>query len=198
MPIIYFDKFRGFKETFLPLKEVNFFVGENSTGKTSVLKLLKIISNSSLWMTGELSDNDADLGYFSEITDLTSNSENTFEIGILSDKSDEDNEITAIKLTFESRNKYPKISKICLLTKYINIEAVLNKRLIKYRYNTIIDSNEEIKNIFFFKKWIYDNGLSNNDFETENTEMRTETLPLIFRIQFLISMIEIEKDIKKK
>ena len=42
--ILYLDNFRGFKDTFIPLKEVNFLVGENSTGKTSILLLMRILS----------------------------------------------------------------------------------------------------------------------------------------------------------
>jgi hypothetical protein len=42
--ILYLDNFRGFKDTFIPLKDVNFLVGENSTGKTSILLLMKILS----------------------------------------------------------------------------------------------------------------------------------------------------------
>ncbi len=33
---LYIDNFRGFRITCIPIKDVNFFVGENSTGKTSV------------------------------------------------------------------------------------------------------------------------------------------------------------------
>ncbi|MBC7552880.1 MAG: AAA family ATPase [Taibaiella sp.] len=45
MKVLYVNNFRGFKKTFLNLKNVNFFVGENSTGKTSLLKLIRILSN---------------------------------------------------------------------------------------------------------------------------------------------------------
>lgn len=33
MKYLYMDNFRGFQDTLLPLKDVNFFVGENSSGK---------------------------------------------------------------------------------------------------------------------------------------------------------------------
>jgi predicted ATPase len=38
------DNFRGFTDTVIPLRDVNFLVGENSTGKTSFLKLMELLS----------------------------------------------------------------------------------------------------------------------------------------------------------
>lgn len=40
MKSLYFKNFKGFKEELNDFKDVNFLVGENSTGKTSVLKLV--------------------------------------------------------------------------------------------------------------------------------------------------------------
>ena len=34
----YVDNFRGFSDTYVPISDVNFFVGENSSGKTSLLQ----------------------------------------------------------------------------------------------------------------------------------------------------------------
>ena len=45
---IYADNFRGFSNTYIPLVDVNFLVGENSTGKMSALDLLRVFSNPGL------------------------------------------------------------------------------------------------------------------------------------------------------
>ena len=37
---IYIENYRGLKTQIIELEEVNFFVGENSTGKTSILNLI--------------------------------------------------------------------------------------------------------------------------------------------------------------
>lgn len=81
MPVLYFDNFRGFTKTFLPLKNVNFFVGENSSGKTSVLKLIKILSDHRFWFTQEFNSDEAELGYYSEIASHTNKTKKYFEIG---------------------------------------------------------------------------------------------------------------------
>lgn len=47
---IYLDNFRGFTETFIPIQQVNFLVGENSTGKTSLLELLESFSKPPFWL----------------------------------------------------------------------------------------------------------------------------------------------------
>ena len=43
MKTLYLDNYKGFVKTFIPCLDVNFFVGENSTGKTAILNLLNII-----------------------------------------------------------------------------------------------------------------------------------------------------------
>jgi hypothetical protein len=64
---LYFDNFRGFHNSFLHLKQVNFFVGENSTGKTSVMSLLALLTDRDFWYDGEFNTENVHLGYFDEI-----------------------------------------------------------------------------------------------------------------------------------
>ncbi len=47
---IYIDNYRGFTEAFIPLKQVSFLVGENSTGKTSFLDLIETLSSMPFWL----------------------------------------------------------------------------------------------------------------------------------------------------
>ena len=44
---VYIDNFRGFVDAVVPIRQVNFLVGENSTGKTSFLELIEALSNMS-------------------------------------------------------------------------------------------------------------------------------------------------------
>lgn len=75
------DNFRGFHKTWLPLNDVNFFVGENSTGKTSVMSLIYLLSTQRFWEDFDFSsDYGIDLGIYDEIT----HSEE-FTIGIIHD-----------------------------------------------------------------------------------------------------------------
>ncbi len=47
---VYIDNYRGFTEEFIPLKQVSFLVGENSTGKTSFLDLIETLSSMPFWL----------------------------------------------------------------------------------------------------------------------------------------------------
>jgi AAA15 family ATPase/GTPase len=52
----YLDNFRGFQDTYVELKDVNFFVGENSSGKTSLLNALAIMSYYRFWTEAAITD----------------------------------------------------------------------------------------------------------------------------------------------
>ncbi|WP_081087253.1 AAA family ATPase [Burkholderia pseudomultivorans] len=47
---VYMDNFRGFQDTLVPLSQVNFLVGENSTGKSSFLDLLGALNEFQYWV----------------------------------------------------------------------------------------------------------------------------------------------------
>lgn len=49
MRYIYMNIFRGFSETLVPLKQTNFLVGENSTGKSSFLSLMSLVNQPTFW-----------------------------------------------------------------------------------------------------------------------------------------------------
>ena len=78
MRFLYLDNFRGFSNTVIPLKPVNFLVGENSTGKTSLLALLNLLSSSSFWLSQDFNSADYEFGGFKDILSKP------YEIGRLS------------------------------------------------------------------------------------------------------------------
>jgi predicted ATPase len=78
MPGLAMHNFRGFEKTSIFLHDVNFFVGENSTGKTSVLSAIEILSSAKFFFTGELASDYCDLSFFEDVTD---SSNKTFSLG---------------------------------------------------------------------------------------------------------------------
>ena len=163
MPVIYFDNFRGFNNTFLPLKDVNFFVGENSTGKTSVLKLIKIVSDTKFWLTQDFNIADAELGYFSEIA---GEKNEYFEIGILGDKRDK-NSISAFKLKYINKNGLPYLRELCMVEKKLNLQVIFeSNNKLKFRHNSVDLGNvQEDNKLQHFKVWIKNNGLKNIEYD---------------------------------
>lgn len=63
----YIDNFRGLQNQIIDLQKVNFLVGENSTGKSSLIKALTLMSDIRFWMNGELATEDFELGTFQDI-----------------------------------------------------------------------------------------------------------------------------------
>ena len=41
MKTLYIDNYKGFVDTYIPFEDVNFLVGNNSTGKTSIVNLIR-------------------------------------------------------------------------------------------------------------------------------------------------------------
>ncbi len=171
MPVLYFDNFRGFDKTFVPLKNVNFFVGENSTGKTSVLKLIKTISDPRFWFYLEFNSEEAELGYYSEIASFANPQKKYFDIAILGDYRDKDEGTSAIKLRFNNKEGIPRIKEITLINKDLNIQAVFENKAIKYRYAQIsLENVTEENKLKYFKRWVSNNELAAKKFEKLETK----------------------------
>lgn len=79
--ILYLNNFRGFTKTFIPFESVNFLVGENSTGKSTVISVLELLSKTSFWMSPQLSSGEYHLGPFQEIVNQLSSDKSFFQIG---------------------------------------------------------------------------------------------------------------------
>ena len=78
--VLYLDNFRGFAKTFIPIRPVTFFVGENSTGKSSVLSVLHLVRDYSFWSEPDFDTQNQHLGGFDDLR--TSGSRRpTFVIG---------------------------------------------------------------------------------------------------------------------
>jgi len=90
---LYIDNFRGFSSTLLPLMQTNFLVGENSTGKSSVLMLLKEMSSLDfMYDMGFPVRKDAPFIEFRDMVSLNSDNQSKFCIGqaeILNDNNGE-------------------------------------------------------------------------------------------------------------
>jgi hypothetical protein len=191
MPVLYFDNFRGFNKTFLPLKNVNFFVGENSSGKTSVLKLIKILSDHRFWFTQEFNSEEAELGYYSEIASHSNKTKKYFEIGILGDFRDKDEGISAIKLKFENVDGIPSVKEISLINNDINIQTIVEDKKIKYRYSIVDLTNiTEENNLEYFKNWVEKNELVNKVFIKDEKASPFFSQALLFHVQTIIAQIK--------
>ena len=80
--------FRGFSDTLIPLSQTSFLVGENSTGKSSFLKLLYLLSRPHFWFSPDFTlHEDSDLGGFQDIVSAWAVDKAYFQIGVLATRN---------------------------------------------------------------------------------------------------------------
>jgi predicted ATPase len=83
---IFLDNFRGFSDTYVPISDVNFLVGQNSTGKTSLLLLLKLLSSPRLLMGRDLGGEDVELRHFNDIVSAHAEDRSYFRVGSIEER----------------------------------------------------------------------------------------------------------------
>lgn len=176
---LYLNNFRGFNKAFIGLQQINFFVGENSTGKTSVLRVIKVLSDPSFWLRDNFRTLGHEFGYFNEITD-----KDFFEIGICSKKNDS---YTFNLLRFEEDDGLPEISTFRLVDRTSNFKAIKRGSNIKYHITTSgIESflNGDIK--FNFEQWIEFGDVVDVPFKSIRID-KHNSLPLLYNIHFYVT-----------
>jgi hypothetical protein len=110
---LFIDNFRGFTDTYVPLVDVNFLVGENSTGKTSLLGLVKLFASPKLFVGfGDPSD-DSPFGHFNEMVSAHSDDRSYFRIGFVDEQSSHKKNhpsVSGMLLTYTERDGLPELS----------------------------------------------------------------------------------------
>lgn len=108
---LYLDNYKGFVDTLIPINDVSFFVGENSTGKTSILKLLEVLSQPHFWFNPSFNNSEIELGYFSEIVNLLSEKKDSFSIGVYFDEEKGDSPYCGYSwMSFTDKESTPVLS----------------------------------------------------------------------------------------
>ncbi len=146
MKTLYVDNFRGFSNTYIPLCDVNFFVGENSTGKTSILSLLYLLSSPEFWFQQKFNiSRSIQFGNFDDIVSVDSRKKNYFKFGIVDSK-------TAFLLTFKKKEGVPVVYRYDILVDDMEIN-ILFKKDVEYK---VSKRERNVSTIEIYKKWIKD------------------------------------------
>lgn len=208
--ILYLDNFRGFEDTFIPLKKVNFLMGENSTGKTSILSLINLIHDSSFWLyrTPKFSNGYVNLGSFPEIAD-SKNGKNSFCIGILNNKITVDeanankkkNISNYILLTFYNNKGIPSLSDYSFTQENLTTIAKFSRNGNTVSFKILTYNSEELAEVpdltSKFKQWL--DFVSLEKKKSSFKKIRSKELP--FSVPFIQSIIEsnlMKEESKKK
>lgn len=163
MRYLYVDNFRGFQNSFIPLKEVNFLVGENSTGKTSILSLLSIFLSPSFWHYQEFNTEEVQLGNFKDIVSINAENKNYFRFGIVEwdDNISRENfkSIFTLLITCIERDGIPTVSQFNYIKDNKEVCIIFSETSIRYKINHL-DYEENISSDVMkkFGNWIREDG----------------------------------------
>lgn len=134
MKTLYLHNYKGFANTFIPFLDVNFFVGENSTGKTAILNLINILSDLKFWFMPDFNNDNVELGYFNEIVNQRAGKKASFEIGIeFSDKKSNDEISKFIWLKFREKDNRPIIKEYRFLSNNKTVQVDICSKWAEYR-----------------------------------------------------------------
>lgn len=185
---IYIDNFKGFKDTLIPLRKVNFLVGDNSTGKTSVINLVRLLDTVSFWNDVDLLANSNEVIPFREMVNQYSLDQSYFTIGIDTEWDDNNTQVY-ILLTY----KEDEITHLAQLhsfkfttteyTIFVELDPKSNKAYSK-EYN-----NQE------FSVWVKDTSGFKRNKDIEPFVEGGMRVPFIVTVNYIINSLADEKDI---
>ena len=161
----YVDNFRGFSKTVIALKDVNFLIGENSTGKTSILALINLFCSPDFWFSQKFDIPNYEFGGFRDILSINSKNKK-FTIGFCQRIKHKKTKIEAnhcFLFSYEERKGLPGLSSFI----HMDREKLLLVRILKNTYefhkiNVHPDwSQLEASNLFSFLLQTYEQELKN-------------------------------------
>lgn len=161
MKTLYINNFRGFTETYIPIKNVNFFVGENSTGKSSILSILRLISSPFFWNKDDFNLDDVELGFFNELISRNTKGKKEFQIGFHIDdetKNERERAFNTVLVNYKNDKGAPKLSEIRLIVESFNIHINVGEKQLRFFIKEVpyrVECGES------FKKWVNDSNFEN-------------------------------------
>src|SRR3989338_2136469 len=126
---LFLDNLRGFNNCFIDINQVNFLVGENSTGKSSFLSILSLFSDTQFNFSGEFRNSFVNFGLFEDIINKNSSNNETFHIGFIKNGKqtllDSNFTYDSLLLVFKEKDGFPNISTILCRAKtsFLKVEV---------------------------------------------------------------------------
>ena len=149
---LYIDNYKGFVDTFIDFKRVNFFVGDNSTGKTSIMQVLNTLQNHGFWFDASLNTKESQLGSFSEIVNKCMGKKKYFIIsGDFSDDNSEDKKTCFFWLKYKEKNCSPYVSEFRFINGDKSIWCIMKTE------TKVTVFTKQISNGISFHDWAKDN-----------------------------------------
>ena len=193
MKSLYVDNFRGFSRTYIPLDDVNFFVGENSTGKTSILSLIKILSDPKFWFSLDFELEEIDLGNFEDIVSQISDNKQNFSVGF-SQKARSDKEKDLLFLiTFKNRQDVPVVEYYSYVSESGMVHLKIGPKSIYYKLDNalVYEQNEQRRCQAFFEAAVMEHQSPSSRYKNFNKLKKTTFggAPLGIKLQVVNSYL---------
>lgn len=158
---IYMDNFRGFQDSFVDLHDVNFLVGENSTGKTSFLNLKHIFLSEKFWMDANFNWHEYGFGNYDEIVSIESSNKDYFSIGfgsdmVIADNNDKNSSsiVSCCFFTYKNVGGLPKIKKATLVLRNYVMSLVFTPKSTKLKLSELSPKKENDVSFDDFFKYV--------------------------------------------
>lgn len=200
MTHIFVDNFRGFQKTFFPIKDVTFLVGENSTGKSSLLSLLNLFSSPQLWFFQKFDTPEVAFTRFDDIVSVSSPDRSYFSIGVIEQikSQSEGYGFHAMLMTFSEKDGLPVLSRFTYSAGPIEIHIAFSKKAAKYYFHKMEDVSsfgEFVEKVF--NRWIsvaHSDSKEYRNIPKENIDLATEP---IFGLAITVQRL-VENECKQK
>jgi len=153
MEYLYADNFRGFTNALLTIRDVNFFVGENSTGKTSMLSLLKLLKSVEFLSNQDFNAEDVELGNYRDIVSVNATDKSYFRVGLIEQGTD--TRFNGFLMTFIEEEGIPFLHKYTYRFEGKQTELLFFTNIVKYRSKKLPEAKDKITPIKeIFREWV--------------------------------------------
>jgi len=163
MRYLYVDNFRGFTNTFVPIAEVSFLVGENSTGKTSLLNLVRILGSPNFWFGFDFDSEEIKLGHFRDLVSVHASDKGFFRVGfieelLLGSPGERKPRYNGALLTFAEKSGMPDVTDYSFLSGNYVVSTKLRGNRVRYRTDQLPEGSLNLDALLgeIFPKWCED------------------------------------------
>lgn len=154
MDYAFVDNYRGFSNTLVPLKDVNFLVGENSTGKTSFLGLMEMLSIERVLFSTEIDLGELGISTFADMISIDSNGKKYICVGGISLGSDEKPGV-AFCADYKEKEGMPTLDSLLFASESTELYIKFGRKQSKYRIRNLdIDLTRSGFKCEDFKHWV--------------------------------------------
>ncbi len=134
MDTVYVNNFRGFSKTTIPISPVNFFVGENSTGKSSILGLVSLFGTREYWSDFNFNISEYSFGGFKDIVSVSSEDKKEFQVGVFTENENDGDSCFLFHFK-EGKNGLASLSRISYMDKEYCATLRITKKTVSIRFS---------------------------------------------------------------